>query len=426
MKIWIMNHYASDMFRDKAGRHYWFAKFLEKSEYEVTIFCASSFHNTGEGIQTDGHRFLIKKDGNTPFVFVYTKPSQGNGIDRVINMLQFYRGLFPATRSYAHADGKPDIILASSVHPLTLLAGIKIAKKLKVPCVCEVRDLWPESLVAYGLVKGCLITKAMYAFEKHLYARAHAVIFTMAGGAEYIREKGWDSENGGTISLKKVYHINNGVDLEMFNYNTAHYPVEDKDLSNKNWFNLVYAGSVGFANNLNLVLDAAKLLHNTKVRFLVWGTGSELARLQKRCRDEKIKNVLFKGYISRNQMPSILTQADATFFVLHDSPLYRFGLSLNKSFEYFAAGKPTLIVGKAKYSLVDQYACGLHVSEATPQGLEKAVIALLNLDQDAYDRMGLNAKSCAQDYDFGVLTQKLVDLLKEVSDEENLPFNQRS
>ena len=68
-------------------------------------------------------------------------------------MIEYYLKIFGVARQEIKQRGKPDVILASSVHPLALVAGIKIAKKIGVPCVCEVRDLWPETFLDFGLQK---------------------------------------------------------------------------------------------------------------------------------------------------------------------------------------------------------------------------------------------------------------------------------
>lgn len=76
-----------------------------------------------------------------------------------------------------------------------MVAGIQIAKRLGVPCICEVRDLWPESLVAYGIIgRHNPITKLLYQGEKWIYKQANAIIMTWEGGKDYIIEKGWNTE----------------------------------------------------------------------------------------------------------------------------------------------------------------------------------------------------------------------------------------
>ena len=293
--IWIWNHYATNMYKDHAGRHYWFAENLIKHGYSPTIFCASTVHNSTENIDVGNKKYTSDTVNDIPFVFVKTPSYLGNGRQRIMNMVAFYNNLFSVAKEYAKIHCKPDIILASSVHPLTLVAGIKIAKRFGIPCICEVRDLWPESIVAYGALKrSSVVAKILYQGEKWIYKRADSVIMTWEGGKDYILDQGWEKE----IDLTKVRHISNGVILDSFDRNSEENPLIDSDLDNKYFKNLVYAGSIRKVNNLGMLLDAAKIIQSKKIndiRFLIYGAGDESELLKKRCEDEGINNVIFKG-----------------------------------------------------------------------------------------------------------------------------------
>lgn len=236
---------------------------------------------------------------------------------------------------------KPDIIIGSSAHPLAALAELKLAKKYKCQAIIEVRDLWPESFVAYGIMKkNNPILKLLYEGEKWIYKNADKIIFTMEGGRDYIIDKKWDTEHGGPIDINKVYHLNNGVDLDEFNYNKEHYILNDKDLNDKNTFKVIYTGSIRRVNNLNIILEAAKLIKEPDIKFLVWGEGDERVKLQQQCQEEKITNLVFKGYVDKKYIPFVLSCADVNLLHCELTPIMRFGMSLNKLFDYFAAKKP--------------------------------------------------------------------------------------
>ena len=280
--------------------------------------------------------------------------------------------------------------------------------------IVEIRDLWPESIVEYGLASSkSLLIKLLYQAEKWIYTKANAVIFTMAGGKDYIIEKGWDSAHDGCVNLSKIYHINNGVDIDSFERNRIGNTIEDPDLADSASLKLVYTGSIRRANNLDLILDTAKLVKDLSIKFLIWGDGDQLGRLRQRIADEAIQNVVFKGKVEKQFVPNIVSQADVNFFVLEDSPLFRFGLSLNKSFEYLAAGKPLIIVGDASYSMVDEYHCGVHIRKTTAQDFAQAIEQITNLGKVAYDNMCKNARDAAKEYDFKVLANKLVAVIEE-------------
>lgn len=392
------------------GRHYYFAKYLIAHGYKVIIFCASSSHGQNkQAVDLNGQLSLEQSVDGIPFVFVKTRSYAGNGAKRVLSMLDYYFNVKKAVKKY----DVPDVIIGSSVHPLACVAAINLSKRYKCKNIVEIRDLWPESIVAYGIKspKNPLI-KILYHAERWLYAKADSILFTFKGGRDYIIEKKWDKEQGGPIDLGKIYHINNGVDLDVFDRNVQEKIIKDVDLDNPDSFKFVYTGSIRRANNLDLVLDAAKLVKNPKIQFLIWGDGDQLTRLKQRLKDEQIQNVIFKGKVGKHFVPGILHRADATFFVLENSPLFRFGLSLNKSFEYLAAGKPLLIIGDAAYSMIDEYKCGYHLRENSPEKFSKSVEQLVGLDSREYQALCENAREASKKYDFKVLTDKLIEILE--------------
>lgn len=410
--VWIWNHYATNMFFDQAGRHYWFAENLIKEGYKPTIFCASTNHFSDNHIDTKGSRYSLDSVNNIPFVFVNTPEYKGNGKKRVLNMISFYRGLFKIAKMYAELNGKPDVILASSVHPLTLVAGIKIAKKFDIPCICEVRDLWPESIVAYGSLKRTsLIAKLLYHGEKWIYKKANSVIMTWQGGSQYIQNQGWDNQ----IDLSKVIHISNGVIIESFDKNSIENQVDDLDLNDKNYKNLVYAGSIRKVNNLGILLDAAKLVQekDQQIRFLIYGSGDEKEMLEKRCKQENINNVVFKGRVEKKMIPSILKRSYAN--ILHNSStsLDKYGQSQNKFFEYLAAGRCVIQTYTTGYSVLEKFNCGISAIRQDHQEIAKIILEACKDDEKA-EQMGQNARKVAFEFDFTHLTSKLIEVIENV------------
>lgn len=409
--IWIWNHYATDMYKNEGGRHYWFAENLLKRGYEPTIFCASTNHFSNESISTNGEKYIADLNNKIPFVFINTPDYKGNGKKRIFNMVAFYRNLFSVAKDYARKYGKPDIILASSVHPLTLVAGIKIAKKFGVPCICEVRDLWPESIVAYGLLKkNSIIAKILYQGEKWIYKKADSIIMTWEGGKDYIVEQGWDKY----IDLDKVKHISNGVVIDSFDYNSEKYLINDVDLDDYSYKNIVYAGSIRKVNNLGVLLDVAKIIQDqgyNDIRFLIYGSGDEKERLENRCRDEKINNVIFKGRVHKKSIPSILKKAYIN--ILHNSStsLDKYGQSQNKFFEYLAAGKCIVQTYTTGYSILEKYNCGVSASIQEPNEIANIIIEACNNERKS-QLMGENARKAAYKFDFEKLTDQLIDVIE--------------
>lgn len=407
--IWLMNHYATSQFMSKSGRHYWFAQHLQKHHYNPVVFCANTIHNSDDKIDIPKKKHTIKQSDSIPFVFVKTNPYEGNGLSRIRNMINFYRNLFPVAKSYAKQYGKPDVIVASSVHPLTLVAGIKLAKKFNVPCICEVRDLWPESMVAYGILEQeQLITRLLYRGEKWIYKNADALIMTWEGGKDYIVDQGWEND----VPLEKIHHINNGVVIDSFDHNSEKYVPDDPDLETDSFINVTYTGSIRAVNNVGLLLDAAKLIQeqNSNIRFLIYGTGNEKEMLKQRCLDENINNVIFKGHVARKYIPAILKQSHINIVHNSSTSLDKYGQSQNKLFEYLAAGRCIVQTYETGYSICEKYECGISAKEQTADQIAQTIIRAS--EPDINEWMGKNARQAAYDYDFNVLTKKLIDIVE--------------
>jgi glycosyltransferase involved in cell wall biosynthesis len=414
--IWIWNHYATNMYKDKAGRHYWFAENLKKQGYSPTIFCASTVHNSNENIDTGRQKYTTNTINGIDFVFVKTPKYIGNGRQRIKNMISFYKNLFSVSKEFAKKNGKPDVILASSVHPLTLVAGIKIAKKFGIPCICEVRDLWPETIVTYGsMQKNSLFAKLLYLGEKWIYEKADKLVFTMEGGKDYIADNGWDVDSGGSIDLSKVHHINNGVDLELFEFNKNYFTLNDDDLENDESFKVIYAGSIRKANNLQLIIDAAKYVKdnsNENIKFLIFGDGDEKKYLEEKCDQEYITNVIFKGKVNKDYIPYIVSKSNLNILNYSYHDIWKYGGSQNKNFEYLAAGKPILSTITMGYDILEKYDAGISLNTQTRENIGKSIIKISKMSKAEYELLSSNARKAAENYDFKVLTHKLIDIIE--------------
>lgn len=420
MKIWLMNHYASNMYRDRAGRHYWFADQLKKRGHEVTVFCANTYLNGEYAIALEKEKFAIRELDDIPFVFVKTITSQGNGIDRIKNMGFFYKNLFPSTKAYAKKYGKPDVIVASSVHPLTMIAGIQIGKKMQVPCICEIRDLWPEAIFQFGKAKeNSLLGRALIRGEHWIYKKADALIFTKEGDTDYLKERGWTTSQGGDIDLNKCHYINNGVDIVACEERSRLMQMDDPDLNDDRKFNITYVGTIRPVNNVGNLLDTAKLIKAKEgyadVQFLIYGDGNELPNLQERVKNEKLDTVKLKGYVNRQYVPYILSKSSINM-LNYSQGQYNWsrGNSSNKLFEYMASGKPIISTVHMGYSIIKKYNCGVELDEDTPEALAKEIIRFHDMDVAQRDEIGRNAKNGAKDFDFSVLTDKLLKVIEGV------------
>lgn len=413
-----MNHYAIDHFYQKGGRHYWLAENLKRDGYEPVVFGCNEMHNSIGSYYDDSKLWHEEySDGGVKFIPIKSSQYTGNGLSRVKNMWKFAKNLRKVCKQYAKKYGKPDIIYASSVHPLTVLAGEKIARHFKVPCIGEVRDLWPETLVAYGSLKrNSLLAKLFYKGEKYMYKKADAMIFTMEGAPDYIREHKWDKEQGGPIDLKNVYHICNGVDVEQFDRNAKDYVLPDEDLDNPNIFCAVYTGAIKRANNVGLLLEAATYLKDIKnLKILIWGEGNEVESLKAKTKELGLEEiVVFKGFVEKKYVPSVVTRSNMTLMHWERTSVNNYGYDYNKLFDYLAAGKPVFSTIQSGHSLLANKNCGIETFGLTPEDFAEGIRRIYNMSDEERKMWGDRARKASFDYDFKVLTKRLEEIVESL------------
>lgn len=409
MNIWLINHYAVPPKYYPLARQTYFAKYLMAMGHTVTIFAASSVHNSTMNLITDGRKWREETVDGVHYVYIKCCDYQGNGLKRIYNICEFAWKLPGVCKHFP----KPDAIVATSMPPTSCAMGVHLGRKWGCKTVAEIADLWPESIVAYGIAgphnPAVIVLRRL---EKWIYKKADAVVFTMEGAYDYIIEQGWEKD----IPRSKVHYINNGVDLEQFDYNKEHFCVEDPDLDDPDTFRVIYTGSIRRVNNLGLLLDAAKCVKDPRVKFLIWGDGDEREALEQRVRGEKIANVEFKGRVEKKYVPSVVSRANLNFAHNAPSPLFRFGISFNKLFDYLAAGKPVLCDFPCPYNPAVTYGAGIEVSGTQPPQIAKAIDALVTSAEQERQSYCANARRAAEDYDFKRLTDKLIAVIESITE----------
>lgn len=407
MKIWLVNHYAVPPQYYPLARPSLFAKNLMKMGHEVTIIAASTVHNSDMNMIQGSEKIKKETIDGIPYVFVKCVEYQGNGIKRVLNILEFAFKL----RAVCESLEQPDVLIATSFDPISCWQAIRYAKKHHIKAIAEIADLWPETLVAYGKAgANHPVVRLLRAIEKKIYRDADAVVFTMEGAYDYIKEQEWEN----IIPREKVHCINNGIDLSEFDANSAAYEVPDADLLREDRFNVVYTGSIRAVNNLGILLDSAKKLSDPDIQILVWGDGDELEHLKERCETEQISNVIFKGKVEKKYIPYITKHADVNILHNTETPIMRFGLSLNKMFDYLAAGKPILVDFHGNYNPVLTNGAGIETRSNAPEDIAAGIERMAHMDPDERSRLGAQARMAAENYDFQKLTGDLNDLIRSL------------
>lgn len=409
-KIWLINPAAMPPEHEGRIQTLKRAQYLREYGYDVTIISGSYLHNTNINIIKDKQPYVFAEyEGGQKFIHIRTKEYKSNGLKRMYSLLEFHLRLW----WYKSKLGNPDYISHLATVPFGNITYY-IARKFKAKFIVDVVDLWPESFVAYGLIsKRNPLLRIAYWAERWLYSKADLLIFSMEGGKEYIREKNWSTEQGGNIELSKVFYINNGVDLKDFEYNKQNYFLQDDDLENDHFFKVIYIGSIRLANNLLQLVQAAEHLRNTPaIKFLIYGDGEDRPALESYCAEHGLNNVIFKQkWVDLKYVPYILSKSSLNILNYMPSPLFRFGASQSKSFQYMASGKPICANVEMNFCPIKKFNIGIAREFKDSKSYADAIVSFYNMDETEYETMCKNSKKAAEEYDYRFLTERYMHII---------------
>jgi len=400
--VWMLNHYAQEPGGAGGTRHYSLARHLLALGWSTTVIAASVELNTGrQRLIARENRRITDFDG-VKFLWVRTSQYKGNGGGRMLNMLAYsLRVLLP---SVTHNLPRPNVIIGSSVHPFAAWSGAILARRFRVPFIFEVRDLWPQTLVDMGrLSDDGFVTKALRCLEKWLYKRADRIVVLLPKAADYVVPLGVDAD--------QIVWIPNGVELEG-------YP-EPAQPPDRDQFTLMYFGAHGQANGLDCLLEAMaqiqKMPEMAHVRLRLIGNGPLKPNLITLARDLVLNNVEFGAPVPKHDIPALAVEADGFVFNLIDAPVFKFGISSNKLFDFLAAARPIVFCCDASNNPVEDAGAGITVRPGNPVELAKAIASLVALPAEERSAMGRAGRVYVHDnHDFRMLAAKLAATLDKV------------
>ncbi len=406
--VWIVNHYAVTSDLPGGTRHVDLGRELAKRGWQVTLFASSFQHyDHREAKLAPGETWKLEKVDGVTMVWIRTTPYAGNDARRVRNMVSFMLRAWWVGRRLPRAAREiqaPDVVIGSSVHPLAVVAAWRLARRYRARFVMEVRDLWPETLIDMGeLRERSLAARGLHALVDFLYHRADRIITLLPRAGEAIAARG--------VPAERIAWIPNGVNVDRFDPRPRTRNPGDP-------FTVMYLGAHGRANALDALLEAAKLVQaeaGAAVRFVLIGDGPEKSHLREEAKRLGLENVEFRPPVPKEAVPRALEGADAAVAVLLDLPLYRYGISLNKLYDYLAAGRPMILAGNPVNSPVAEAQCGLSVPPGDPRALAEAVLELAKAPPERLAEMGRRGRTYAKTYhDWSLLADRFADVLEEV------------
>jgi glycosyltransferase involved in cell wall biosynthesis len=284
---------------------------------------------------------------------------------------------------------KPDIIVATSPQLLTAVAGHLLARVKRRPWLFEVRDLWPESIVAVGAMDDGFVMRTLSRVEKRLYDGARRIVTVTEPMRAKLVDRG--------IPREKVGVVPNGADLERLTPRPKD-PALSARLHLDGKFVVAYVGTHGMAQGLEVVIHAADLLRGGDIHFLFVGEGARRQALMELSAKLGSGNISFVGGVPSDEALEYLALADAIVVPLKKSELFDGALPL-KIFEAAAMERPIVLSANGiSADLVRQYDAGLVVEPEDPHALA-AAFAKLRSDVSLRERFQAGCKELARQHD---------------------------
>lgn len=297
------------------------------------------------------------------------------------------------------------------VHPpITVgLPAWLICQLKRIPFTLEINDMWPENLSATGMVNNQHILRAVGSFAQWVYHRARRIRVISEGFRTNLLEKG--------VSAAKIRVISNWVDTEFYRPLPKSSELMER-FGMRGYFNFLYAGTIGAAQGLDTVLDAADILRKSRsnIQFVLAGDGIEYERLRRLASTRKLSNVRFLGRLPGDIMPDLYACADVLLLHLRADPLYAITIP-HKVFTYMAAGKPILIGAEGDAAeVVTKAEAGIAAKPGNARALAAAAQQFVDMTQAEREAFGsCGRRTVCKEYSRESLLVSLETMLKEAT-----------
>jgi len=403
MKILFFTHYFPPEVNAPASRTFEMCKRWVRAGHAVHVITGAP--NAPDGVLYPGYKNRLSRtetmDGiRVTRVWTFLAANKGTTL-RMVNYLSYMMSAFLRSLFVA----RPDVIIATSPQLFCGFAGWLASICRRTRLVLESRDMFAESITTLTSVKEGRLIRWIRKLEFFLYRRGDLLVTV---GPGYKRKL-----VAGGVPEEHIAIVTNGVDREVFDPATDGGPTRAAHGLGDAYV-VTYAGTIGMAHGLRVVLDAADVLERepgNDVLFLLVGEGAEREELAREAAARKLASVRFLGKIPKGEMPGLLAASDCCFVHLRKAPLYTSVLP-SKIFEMAHMQKPIILgVAGDAADVVREAGCGICIEPGDAVELVAAVRRLRSEPETAKAMGHAGWEYVAANYDRDVLARKYLDLL---------------
>lgn len=401
MKILFLSHYFPPEINAPASRTFEHCREWVKAGHEVTVVTCAPNHPRGKVYDGYFNRlFQREQREGIAVIRLWTFLSANEGfVLRTLNYVSFMLACILALPLLP----KSDIVITTSPQFFNGLAGYFVSRAKRVPWVLEIRDLWPESILAVGAIRNQALIKVLRWLEHFAYRKADRIVPVTDAFAAYMRDSG--------IPAEKIVVIKNGVELSLFRRDTsgqamrARLGLEGKTVA-------AYFGTHGMAHHLETVLEAAQIVaDDSRIVFLLVGDGAERTRLLEMKNRMGLSNVLMLDQQPKEAMPELWATADISLVLLRKTDLFKTVIP-SKIFEAMGMATPIILgVEGESRELVQEAGAGLTIEPESAEALAAAVQRLADHSDEAKAFGEKSYKYVCANFDRRVLALRYIDVL---------------
>lgn len=402
MHILFLSHYFPPEVNAPASRTFEHCRQWVRDGHRVTVVTCAPNHPRGKVYPGYRNRLYAReeKDGITIIrVWTYLTANEGF-LKRTLNYVSYMAAAIVA----APFIQKADIVISTSPQFFNGLAGYVVSRMKRAPWVLEIRDLWPESILAVGAIKNRFIIHLLEWLELFAYRQADRIVPVTDAFQRYIEGKG--------IPKEKITVIKNGADLTLYKPVTGTNRLAES-LGIQGKFVAAYLGTHGMAHHLETVLHAAQRLREyPDIVLVLAGDGAERQRLAALRNELGLDNVLMLDQQPKDQMPWLWALSDVSLILLKKSDLFKTVIP-SKIFESMAMEKPIILGVEGESADIVRAADAGYCIE--PENAEELANRLLQLreSEDLRRRFGHNGRIHVRaHYDRLVLARRFEELLR--------------
>ncbi len=398
--ILFLTHYFPPEVNAPASRTYEHAKRWVRKGVRVTVITNNPNHPSGKLYPGYKNRlfFCEQLDGiSVVRVKTYLTPNAGFW-RRTVNHLCFASMAIAASFRIKGID----TVIATSPQFFCGLAGCLVSEIKKRPFILEVRDLWPDALIALEVISSKMLIWILRRLEYWMYHSAAAVVTTSLSQKELIVQAG--------LIPQKVFVIPNSVDLELFDSEKSSVK---KGGTFPGRFLVSYIGTFGRAHGLEVVLAAAQLLEDQPdIHLILVGDGEERETIVRKARQLQLDNLTILPLQPKERVVDFISMSDIGIVPMRNISLFQTMISA-KIFEYAALKKPIILAtGQGEgANIVKKHNCGLVIEPENSIGLKEAIQQLYN-DKDLRDRLGENGlRIVRQHYNRELMAEEMLKVM---------------